>query len=72
MTNEDGKIYSDGVIVDELYSLNRFYRGSMDLVVDPPSERSLLVVTALVERASYDFQRSSLLLSNHADVLHEL
>jgi hypothetical protein len=74
VTDGNGRIYTDGLLVDELYSLNRFYRGSTDLVVEAPSEseRSLLVATALVERASRDFQRSALVLSDHVDALHEL
>lgn len=49
MTNENDDIYSDDAVIDQLYSLNRFYRGSVDLVVKPLAERSLLVATALLE-----------------------
>ena len=71
--DDDGAIYSDDDgVIDELYSLNRFYRGSAGLVVKPLAERSSLVSTALMEIASDDFQRSALLLSNHTDALYEL
>ncbi|GAX27266.1 hypothetical protein FisN_13Lh170 [Fistulifera solaris] len=71
VTREDGSIYSDGGLVDELYSLNRFVRCCSDLAVKPTSERLLLVTTALMGRALNDFQCSSLLLSKHADLLCE-
>jgi hypothetical protein len=71
VTDCHGTRFSDGLLVDALYSLNKFYRGSSDLVVAPLSEpeRNRLVTTALVEQASKDFQRSALLLSNHLDTL---
>lgn len=72
VTDEDGRIYSDGASIDELYTLNRFYRGSADLLLPPSLARPSLVATALSESAAKNFQRSALLLSNHADVLHEL
>jgi hypothetical protein len=62
-------IYTDGSTIDDLYSINRFYRGSADL---PLTLRPSLVATALTEIASNDFRRSALLLSQHVDVLHEL
>jgi hypothetical protein len=71
VTDEDGSIYSDGNLVDELYSLNRFVRCCTDLAVKPPSERLLLVAAALMGRALNEFQCSSLLLSEHADLLCE-
>jgi hypothetical protein len=70
--NEEDEIYTDEADIDELYSLNRFYRGSADLVVTPSSERLSLVATALMETFSSDFQCSALLLSDHADVLYDL
>ena len=71
--DENDNIYSDDEgVIDELYSLNRFYSGSASLVVKPLSERTSLVSTALMEMASNDFQRSALLLSNHTDALYEL
>lgn len=72
VTTVFGQIYSDGQSIDELYSLNRFYRGSVDLAVEPPPERPSLVATALVKTASTDFQRSALLLSNHVDALCDI
>ncbi len=71
VTDFRGTRFSDGLLVDALYSLNKFYRGSTDLVVAPLSEpeRKRLVLTALVEQALKDFQRSALLLSNHLDTL---
>lgn len=65
-------IYSDGVVIDTLYSLNRFYQGSEDFMGASTSERPSLVTTALKEIASNDFRRSALLLANHTDVLYEL
>ena len=69
LTNEDGKIYSDGNFVDALYKLNRFCRGSAGLL-GASLERPSLVASALVTVASKDFQRISLLLSDHTDALH--
>ena len=71
VVDEDGKAYSDGSSIDELYSLNHFYCGSADLVKTPSPERPLLVAAALVERASKDFKPTALLLSNHTDLLCE-
>ncbi len=70
--NGKNDIHSNGSLIDDIYSLNRFFRGSADLVVRSSSERTFLVVTALVESASRDLQRSALLLSNHVDALCEL
>ena len=70
--NEMGDVYTDGSAIDELYSLNRFYRNSARLAVGPTSERSPLVATALMNSTTANFQRSALLLSDHADALHEL
>lgn len=48
VTDDDDAIYTDGCcLVDELYSLNRFYRGSAGLLMEPPPERPSLVTTAL-------------------------
>ncbi len=69
--NGRGTIYSDGNHVDKLYSLNAFFRGSADPSVKPSPERPLLFATALLESAWSDFQRSALLLTDHADVLLE-
>jgi hypothetical protein len=66
-----GIIHTDGSTIDELYSLNRFYRGSSELMVASSLERSSLVATALLEVASKDFQRFALLMSNHIDVLYD-
>lgn len=72
VADEEGNTYSDDDLIDELYSLNRFYRGSANLRVQPPFERPLLVATAMVETASNDFQRSALLFADHGDALCEL
>ena len=72
VTNGEGDFYTDGTSIDDIYALNRFYRGAVGLADDPPSERPLFVATALVEGASNDFRRSALLLSNHTDALVEL
>ncbi|GAX14121.1 hypothetical protein FisN_8Hu043 [Fistulifera solaris] len=66
------RFYTDGSSIDELYSLNKFYRGSADLEVTPLSKRSPLVATTLVRRASNSFRRTALLLSNHTDALFDL
>jgi hypothetical protein len=72
VTDGDELAYTDGELIDELYSLNRFYRGSSDLVGHPQSDRISLVATALLVRSSNNFQRSALLLSNHVDALNEI
>ncbi|GAX18840.1 hypothetical protein FisN_26Hu142 [Fistulifera solaris] len=64
--------YTDGRSIDQLYSLNRFFRGSACLAVEPSLDRLSLVATALIESVSRNYQRSALLLANHADVLCEL
>jgi hypothetical protein len=46
--------------------------GYKELVKESTSLRPLLVATALIESASETFQKSALLLSNHADILCEL
>ncbi|GAX27802.1 hypothetical protein FisN_13Hu091 [Fistulifera solaris] len=69
--NTSDTIYTDGSTIDDLYSINRFYRGSADLVIKPLTLRASLVATALTEIASNDFRRSALLLSQHVDALHE-
>ena len=71
-TDHDGEIHSDGLLIDALYALNRFYRGSVKLGIEPPSERSSLIVTSLMKCASNTFQRSALLMSDHVDALCEL
>ncbi|GAX21810.1 hypothetical protein FisN_30Hu009 [Fistulifera solaris] len=70
--NEDGNLYSDGLLIDMLYALNRFYRGLTNLAVHHFLERRLLVVIALLEGASTSFPCSALLLSQNVDVLYEL
>jgi hypothetical protein len=72
VTKENGSIYTDGLYIDALYSPSRFYRGSIDVMVEPPSEQPLLVATTLTESASNSFQRSALLMSDHTDALCEL
>jgi hypothetical protein len=73
VTNENGNVYADEEgIVEELYSLNRFYQGSAEIVAFSSSCRASLVATTLVKSASKDFQRTALMLENHSDILHEL
>ena len=72
VTDLRGTVYSDGSSIEALYSLNRFYLGSAGLVTKPPSVRPTLTVTALVEGALNNFQRSALLLADHIDVFCEL
>ena len=69
VTNDEGTIYTDGCWIDEMYSLNRFFRGSAALSGGPASERPSMISTALVERASKDFRRSALLLNDQMDAL---
>jgi hypothetical protein len=75
-TNENGLFYwgywQTRNIMKKIYSLNKFYRGSAGLAVEPTKERATLVATALLHRASNNFQRSALLLSDHVDVLYDL
>lgn len=71
VVDEADAIYGDELI-DSLYGLNYFYQGSAELAIEPSPERSTLVATALAESASNNFQRSSLLLSDHVDVLCEI
>lgn len=52
--------------------LNGFFRRTIVLVKQPPSVRSALVGTSLVERAAYNFPRTFVLLANHVDTLCEL
>ncbi len=72
VTNEKGVIYSDGSSIHELYSLNRFYRGSESLAAKPFSYRLAVGAAAMVECARNKFQRYALLCSNHTDVLYDL
>ena len=60
------------VFSSKVKSLNAFYRGSVGLVAAPPLKRPSLVATALVKRASKNFQYSSLLLSNYFDASCEI
>jgi hypothetical protein len=71
VTCSSNHVYTDGSTIDDLYSINRFYRGSADLLLKSSTFRASLVATALTEIASNDFRRSGLLLSDHVDVLHE-
>ncbi len=70
--DDDGIPYTDGDIVDEIYSFNRFFMGSAGILNEEYLQRSSLATTALVESASYDFRRNALLLANHADILCQL
>jgi hypothetical protein len=65
-------LYTDGSTIKVLYSLNRFYRGSVNLVAESPKERASLVKTAFMKSAFSNFQRSALLSAHHVDVLCEL
>jgi hypothetical protein len=50
ITNEDGDVYADEEgVVDEIYSLNRFYLGSAEIVAFSSTCRAPLVTTTLVE-----------------------
>ncbi|GAX18852.1 hypothetical protein FisN_26Hu154 [Fistulifera solaris] len=69
--NFDDQIFTNGLMINAHYSLNRFYRGSVGLVAEPPSERLSLVATALLKNSRNDLQRSALLLSDHLDLLCE-
>jgi hypothetical protein len=66
--NPGGFDYTDDGSIDELYSLNRFFNGSANLVAEPLTERSSSAMTALMEMALKNFQRSSPLLYDHFDV----
>ena len=69
--DHSGNLFSNGSSIDSLYLLNRFHCGSVELATESASWRPPLIATALMERASEDFQYTSLVLSNHADVLCE-
>ena len=64
VTDEDGNIYSDGSSINQLYALNRLYCKSEGMLVEPLSERSSLVATALMECASKRFRHTAVLLSH--------
>ncbi|GAX18837.1 hypothetical protein FisN_26Hu139 [Fistulifera solaris] len=68
----DGRVHTDKGVINEIYALNRCYRGSKALVLESPNERISLVTTALVESGHLSLQRSALLLADHTDVLLEL
>ncbi|GAX27729.1 hypothetical protein FisN_13Hu173 [Fistulifera solaris] len=72
VTNEYGEIHTDGMHIDKLYALNRFYRGSLDLALTPLQDRSSLVATALAKSALANFHRTALLLADHTDTLYDL
>jgi hypothetical protein len=72
VTDDFGEVYIDGDAMGEIYSFIRFCLGSAGILDEPLSQRSSLVTTALVEGASTDFRRNALLLTNHADFLHQL
>ena len=40
VTDYDGRLHTDRNVIDKLYSLNRFYRGSACLLTEPLWERS--------------------------------
>ncbi|GAX21197.1 hypothetical protein FisN_26Lh153 [Fistulifera solaris] len=60
-TQNIGKIYRD-----------RFYHTSTELGKAPPSVRTSLVITALIETALEHYQRAATLLFNHTDILCEM
>ncbi len=67
--NIEDQIFTNGLAINAIYSLNRFYRGSASLLLEPSSERLSLVATALLKNLRNDLQRSALLLSDHLDLL---
>ena len=71
VVNYAGQRCSNGPVIDNLYSLNYFYNGSAGLVSESASSRPLLMVAALTERASENFQYTALSLAQHTDVLCE-
>jgi hypothetical protein len=71
LDNRDQKC-SDGSSVDQLYTLNYFYCGSADLMKDSSLMRPALIVTALTESASRNFQRTALSLFHHTEMLCEI
>ncbi len=72
VTNQEGKLISDGNHIDQLYAFNGFCRGSKELGVGAHPERSSVIMNALVDRAANDLQCTALLLSDHTDVLFEI
>ena len=70
--NRWGRRCSNGSVIDKLYALNTFYRGSAMLMKEESTSlRPLLVAAALNESASGKVQRTALLLSHHTDMLCE-
>ena len=69
---ENGDLVTDGDEIDRLYAFNRFFRGLQNLTKEPLSLLPPLVGEALLHSASSDFQRSALIMANHADALCEL
>ena len=66
-----GSKLTNGTTIEKLYALNRFFNGSEKLGPEPAELQPLLFATALVESTSANHQYTSLLLSNHADMLWE-
>ncbi len=69
--DNSGNKCTDGSTIDKAYALNEFYNGSLALVNESASLRTLLVATALTRSASINFQFTALLLSQYADTLCE-
>lgn len=66
------RLVTDHWEIDELYSLNRFYNGSVSLKTEQQCIRTSLVATTLTESAFGNFQYTALLLTNYTDSLCEL
>jgi hypothetical protein len=61
-------LFTNGSSIDKLYSLNRFYNSSTELMKERLEQRSLLFSTVLIGRLG-NFEYTALLLSHHTDVL---
>ncbi|GAX16378.1 hypothetical protein FisN_10Hh407 [Fistulifera solaris] len=66
-----GRKFSNGSSIDKLYALNSFFNGSAKVLEETQVLRLVFVATALTESASQNVQYTSLLLSNHTDMLCE-
>ncbi|GAX13707.1 hypothetical protein FisN_2HuN26 [Fistulifera solaris] len=67
--DSSGEKCTDGDSIEKIYSLNRFYHGSSNLVKESLMLRTQLVATALSKGASNTFDKTALLLSMYTDVL---
>jgi hypothetical protein len=72
VVDSSGKRITDGSRIKELYALNDFWKGSVQLWNESSAESSAkLFATAVTEIASENFVYTTLILCQHADTLCE-